>query len=172
MSRSTKIFIASVIVSASVVIQSTWAARWRMMDVCPDVVLTVILLISLILGPRHAALQGFWGGYLCGILAGKNLGSFILSRLFAGYFIGLAQKATVRENPLVAWAAVFVGTILAEGISFIVNPIFNVPSWGEIVLKEAVFNTLLALPLYPLFLRALRPRPRTDSARPVFDSFR
>lgn len=163
MSRSGQIFLAFLAVCAAVIIQSTWAQHWRGMDALPDIVLTVVLLVGIISGPRRAALQGFVGGYFCGVFAGVSLGSFMVSRMLAGYVIGLVQNVMVRDNPLVAWASVFVGTVLAEAMVFLMNPTFPLPLWMETTLKEAVLNALLSILIYPLLLRLLRWRSQTDS---------
>ncbi|MCS6859740.1 MAG: hypothetical protein NZT92_05405 [Abditibacteriales bacterium] len=163
MSRSGQIFFSFLAVCAAVVVQSAWAQHWRGMDVLPDIVLTVVLLIGIITGPRRAALQGFVGGYFCGVLAGVSLGSFMVSRLLAGYVIGLVQNVMVRDNPMVAWISVFVGTVLAEAVMFLMNPTFPLSLWLETTLKEAVLNALLSILIYPLLLRLLRGRAPRDS---------
>jgi uncharacterized membrane protein len=133
------------------------------MDALPDLVLTVVLLVGILSGPRRAALQGFIGGYFCGVLAGVSLGSFMVSRLLAGYVVGFVQNVMVRDNPLVAWASVFVGTVLAEAMMFLMNPTFPLRWWMETTLKEALLNALLSVLIYPLLLRLLRGRWPTGS---------
>jgi hypothetical protein len=167
MSRSMQIFLSSLAVCAAVVIQSTWATYWRGADALPDVVLTTLLLVGVITGPRRAALQGFLGGYLCGVFAGTSLGGFMASRLLAGYLVGLVQNVMVRDNPLVAWTSVFGGSVVAEAIFFVMNPTFELQIWTATVLKEALFNALLSVLIYPLLLRLLRSRaPGGSEATP------
>lgn len=163
MDQSGQIFLSFLAVCAAVTLQTTWAQHWRGMDTWPDIVLTVVLLVGVITGPRRAALQGFIGGYICGVLAGVSLGSFMVSRILAGYVIGLAQNVMVRDNPLVAWASVFVGTVLAEAMMFLMNPTFPPLLWMETTLKEAILNALLSILIYPLLLRLLRRHSPTDS---------
>ena len=135
---------------------TVWLAR-------PDFVTVTIVCLALLTGFRRATIGGLCGGFLFAALCGANFGSFMVSRSVAGGLLGKLPRSVQRDNAYVPTIAVFIGTIVAEVVYFIMSPASPVGWWTKMLLAQAVYNTIITLPVYWLLQRALG-KPKTSFA--------
>jgi cell shape-determining protein MreD len=89
------------------------------------------------------------------------VGSFLVTRTIAGWQVGLLEERVFRNNLPVALLVVLGGTILTESCFFLFAPEQHVVRWLVWLIQTltgALYNTVLAIPLYLLLRRLVRPR--------------
>lgn len=128
----------------------------------PDFVLTVALLASQFFGANEGAGTGCFAGLLTAACASPpphlgGYGSTIVSRTITCFVIGWLEERIFRENIMIATATVAVGTIATELLFFAFDPHFRVLLWMRGVGLEVVYNSAIAVPLYFIVRRLLKP---------------
>lgn len=117
----------------------------------PSISLTVLLIASLF----ATAETGAWIGFLTGILesaySAQFVGSYIVTRTLAGFLVGLLEERIFRDNLFVAVATVCSGTFFVEMCFFVFAPQPHPVQWFKLTALQAVYNSLLAIPIYGLF---------------------
>lgn len=147
---------AAVLVS-SLLMESTLLDRMKLMGVKPDLLLVAVVLFALARGARPAARLGFVFGLSEDLLIGKYIGLNALSKASIGYLVGLGENRLYKDNPLIPVAGLFTGTIVYEVIYLVLGGLGGMHTEPEgflrVVLPAAMYNSLVALILYPRFRR-------------------
>jgi rod shape-determining protein MreD len=123
----------------------------------PSLSLTALLTACLFTNCETGAWLGFLAGLLEAAFAARFIGSYIVTRTLAGFLVGLLEERIFRDNIFVAVATVFVGTLFVDTCFFLFAPQPQALRWFSGALTQAVYNMVLAIPLYFLFKR-LAPR--------------
>ncbi|MCX7799674.1 MAG: hypothetical protein N2109_04955 [Fimbriimonadales bacterium] len=133
------------------------ATRLAVLGASADYPLTVACTLALFGRPAGGAVLGFAAGFLHGCVVGANLGYLAFSRTLAGYASSASRSLEVRLSPLVAALTVAVCTIGAEALELLLPP--AKPLLGSLgdTIGTATYNGVLAIPLYALLSRFLRP---------------
>lgn len=146
------LFYVSAALEASV---STQAA---ILGVGPNFLLVVALTCALYLAPATAAAYGFAAGMLLGLISGANLFSYVLSTVIAAYSLAAFQRLEFQVNSVLAAGLVGAGTLIAQLIFMIFAPPSELLVFLGVTLGMAVYNAVLALPLYGLLKPLMNPR--------------
>ncbi|MBI3721194.1 MAG: hypothetical protein HY248_01460, partial [Fimbriimonas ginsengisoli] len=127
----------------------------------PDLLLVVGLALCLLMERRQAAWVGFASGVLMGAMAMANLASYVVSRTLTSYGVSYSEELELRSSPWGAGAVCAAGTILANLIlMFLAPPPLIGPFLGATI-RTAVYNGVLAVPVFLLLRRALGPLHRS-----------
>jgi rod shape-determining protein MreD len=163
--------IVAAIVFVSVLLQISFFSLTPIAGTVINIVPVVVIAIGLLGGAVPGAVAGFSAGLLLDFALGGTLGVASLALLAAGYLAGRWREGydivSVFVPPAVTAALVLVyGVVLAGlelmlGVDNPVDPFF----WGEI-LTQALLGGLVALALFPLVRRILRPA-LVDDRRPA-----
>lgn len=139
--------------------------------VVPNFMLLVVVTLALVEGPRAGASVGFAAGLMFELLGTGPVGPMVLVLTLAGYFAGLMHEKMFAEGwllPLTVLAIVSLGAELAYWLILSIMGLSG-PFWltfGVKMLPAAVYNTALALLVYPWLARFLRvDRPMTTFRR-------
>lgn len=118
----------------------------------PDLVFVVLIAYSLAEDPEFGATLGFVAGLIHGCAVGLSLGSFIVTRTFAGFVAGFLPTRLFSENFVVPMISAVWLTAACECLFLLANPRWelNVVVWT--VAGECIENAIFTLFLY-LILR-------------------
>lgn len=150
-----------VFLGLATVAQATFAAMLSVGLARPDLLLITMVCLC-VLSPVNAGLGiGLCGGILSAAMSGVDYGSFLASRIAAGWASAAMARAMRADNPLMPLAAVCATTVISQTIFFVMAPDAPV-FWAQTSLGELVYNAILALPIYLVVRSLVRPRPRRD----------
>lgn len=130
-------------------------------EVVPNFLLLVVVTIALATGPNEGAALGFTAGLAFDLLGTVAVGPMALVLTLAGYTAGMLHEAMFAEGwllPLTVLALTALGSEVAYGLVLDLLGT-DVGFWSALVTKMlpgAVYNTVLALLVYPWLARLLR----------------
>jgi rod shape-determining protein MreD len=138
----------------------------------PDLLLVTLVAIALLRGPLYGAAAGFFGGLLVDTALLETLGLTSLLLTIAGYWIGRYGETTGRDRSHAPLLSVVVITILYAAGALALHFMLGDAVSARLVLVESlppavVLNALLAVPVYALARRLLRPAQTGERAREV-----
>lgn len=126
----------------------------------PDFLIVVIACAGFCLDRTPATLTGFAGGLIQGALAGANLTHYVVSRCIAGFFASWSRK--LRFEMTWITVAIFVASVTVVGqiaLMFIAAPAGIAGFLGDTI-GSAIYNGVIAMPVYGLLKRGLNPPVR------------
>ena len=141
-------------------VQLAFAGSLSIRGVRPDLLLATSLLISMFSDANGGAALGFFAGLIHACFAAPPLGGFgslLFSRTLVCFGVGWLEERIYRDNGLLAVVLVGLGTLLAEGVFFVLSPQRHLVHWARSVGGMTLYNVLLAYPLYLLLRRWLGP---------------
>lgn len=155
-----------VLVSASFVlallVEGSVFSFFMLEKALPDIFLVMVITLGFILDERRGAAIGLCAGLLQDVIFSSALGFFALAKMLLGYGAGLVGRELYREQLLAPVLLVFVGTLTHEFVLYFMVSRFvgyGLPiewSLSRLFIPKALYNTALALLLYPLFYRLSR----------------
>jgi rod shape-determining protein MreD len=158
------------IVFLAVLLQVAFFSGIPLLGSVANVVPVVIVALGLLGGAVTGAVSGFAAGLLIDVMLGGTLGVASLSLMTAGYGAGRWREGydivsslvpPLLTGALCGVAALAYGAMqLTLGIDATVSPLVV----REIVV-QALLGTLLAIPVFPLIRRVLRPALVDDATR-------
>jgi len=135
---------------ASVVLQSTLFHFFKIGGVKPDLILVIVLLSAFFKGERLGAVLGFIYGILEDLIVGRYIGIQALTKMTAGYAVGVLGKKLFQDNLISPLIGVFIGSIIHGCLYTVVlfclgfysgNPIHNfIP-----IIHITFYNLLISL---------------------------
>ena len=138
--------------------QGVYADAMTIRGAHPDFLVATAILCAMFCDANEGAGIGFFAGLLHACLATPpqgGFGSLIVSRTLVGFGVGWMEERIFRDTPLLALALVPLGTLLAEGLFYLFAPQAHPLHWARLVGLTAIYNTVLAWPLYLLLHRLL-----------------
>jgi rod shape-determining protein MreD len=126
----------------------------------PNLAVTTLLLCCLYADANLGAQLGFFLGLLEASFAARYVGSFIVTRSLAGFFVGILEERIFRDSPIVALLVVPAGTLFTEGCFFLFAPQPHVLRWLTRTLLQVLYNTALAIPIYLIIRKTARAKKR------------
>jgi rod shape-determining protein MreD len=150
------------LVLVAVVLQVSGFAQIRVLGASPDITPLLVAAVALWAGSMSGAIAGFCVGLLIDLATGQNVGSSSLVLSAVGYGVGRFGEVRDPAHGLIAipvGAAATLGYLVAFAtVSFMLEIEASV---SALVLRDAVvttiLNVLLAVPLFGLVRRVLRP---------------
>jgi rod shape-determining protein MreD len=146
---------------AAAVLQAGLAPYMSIGRVVPNFLLLAVITIALVEGPGPGAAVGFAAGLIFDLLGSGPVGPMLLVLTVTGYFTGLMHENMFAEGWLLPLTVLAIATLSAEvayGLILILlgagGPFW--PTFFTKMLPGAVYNTALALLIYPWLARFLR----------------
>ena len=156
---------------AAAVLQAALAPYLAIGQVVPNFLLLVVITIALVEGPAPGAAVGFSAGLIFDLLGSGPVGPMLLVLTLTGYLTGLMHENMFAEGWLLPLTVLAVATLSAEVAYGLILILLGSggPFWSTFLTKMlpgAVYNTVLALLIYPWLARFLRQeRPITTFRR-------
>jgi rod shape-determining protein MreD len=152
----------ALIVVVSVVLQISFFSYLSFFGTTPDVMPLVVITLGLLGGALVGAVCGFAAGLVLDSALLQTLGVWSLVLLTVGYLAGRYREGTEISNSLVPPLLIGALTMAAAAGFAAIQLMLGVRTpVSLLVLREIVVQgllaTLLAIPLYPLIRRVLRP---------------
>jgi rod shape-determining protein MreD len=161
--------VAALFVAA--ILQAGLAPYLSIGGVVPNFLLLVVITIGLVEGPGPGAAVGFSAGLIFDLLGSGPVGPMLLVLTLTGFLTGLMHENMFAEGWLLPLTVLAVATLSAEVAYGLILVLLDAggPFWSTFftkMLPGAVYNTAVALLVYPLLARFLRhDRPITTFRR-------
>ena len=157
-------------VTFAVLLQGGVLPAVRIVGVVPDLGLLVALAVAIRLGPTEGALVAFAAGLGYDLLLQTPLGLTALSNTVVVWTAGTLWTGLVHPPRWVAPWAGLIGGLAAGAVFCGVGFIFGVDAlrtWNSlyVVTRSAMYDAVLAIPVFVLVDRMLRDEVEADRAR-------
>lgn len=139
--------------------------------VVPNFLLLATVSLALIEGPSYGAVTGFTCGLLYDLLAAGPVGPMALVLTLTGFVAGLLEANLFAEGWLMPLTVLAIASLATELVYGLILDVVGsggpfLPSFFGIMLPGAIYDTALALLVYPWLARFLRSdRPVTEFRR-------
>ncbi len=172
MSVPTEAAKAAALLFCAALVQVTLLSSFDVSGGTADVVVVTLVAVALLRGAIFGAVGGFFAGLVVDTATLDTLGVTSLLLTLVGYWIGRYAETSRERRPQALLAAVGVVTILYAFAGLGLRVLLGDPVSARLVLVEAllpqiVFNLFLAVPVYALCRRVLRPQERVDPLQEV-----
>jgi rod shape-determining protein MreD len=142
------------------VFQQTLSQRVAVLGARPDFLLLWSACLALLLPRSRASLAGFIAGLVHGSMAGMNMAAYISSRTIAAFCASWTKDLRYEVSlPAVAVVAAFT-TVLAEILWLFITARPGIGEFLGATIGTAVYNGVLAIPMYALLKRFVDPPRR------------
>jgi rod shape-determining protein MreD len=143
------------------VLQAALAPHMAIMGVAPNFLLLVVITLAMVEGPIPGAVAGFAAGLLFDLLGSGPIGPGALVMTSVGFVAGTMRANMFAKSWILPVTVVFVASFLAELAYGIFLAVIGVetqllPLIWTIILPSAVYDTVLALLVFPWLARFLR----------------
>lgn len=156
-----RLFPAFAAIGAALVLQAGLAPYMAVGGVIPNFLLLVVVTLALTTGPTEGAAAGFSAGLLFDLLGTGPVGPMCIVLTVVGYAAGLLHEQMFAEGWLLPLTVLAVAALSAElAYGFLLSVLGEAGAfWVALLTKMlpgAVYNTALALFVYPWLARFLR----------------
>ncbi len=155
---------------AALIAQVMLAPHLALFGAVPSFPVLVVITLAIVEGPQAGAVSGFAAGLMLDLLGTSPVGAWALVLVIVGYLAGLLQENLFAEGWLMPFTVAIVAGVLAE-LSYLIvlQVIGSAPEFWRslwtVVLPRGIYNTVLALLLYPWLARFLRSDQSMKSFR-------
>jgi len=135
--------------------QESLAYQLSIASATPDYLLVVVTVLSLFGNRRSGAIVGFIGGLLSGAIAGGHMAAYTVTRTLIGFLIGWLNGLEFEGNFAVAFVVTSSATLCVQLTFFFMNPRGAILPALLATIGSAMYNGVLAMPLYALLKKVL-----------------
>lgn len=165
-----RFFPTAVALLVAVILQVAIAPYLAVFGVVPNIVFLVVVTLALVEGPVAGCAAGFVGGLMFDLLGSGVVGPYALVLTVVGYVAGLMQANMFAEGWLLPVSVVAVASLATEVSYGIILAIVGAGEsfWAgalTVMLPGALYNTILAVLVYPWLARLLRRDKTVKSFR-------
>ncbi len=121
----------------------------------PDFWLVVLVTLSLFATRRGGATIGFVAGLILGAIAGGHMAAYSITRTVLGFLVGWVAALEFEGNAVVAAIVVASATVCAQLTFLLLAPRGAIVTFLLATIGSAMYNGVLAIPLYALLKRVL-----------------
>jgi rod shape-determining protein MreD len=155
---------------ATVVVQQAVVSQISIFGVSADLAPLVVMSVGLLAGSTAGAISGFGIGLFVDLVLVQTLGVTSLLYIAIGYGCGRLREVRDPAHGLVPLAMGAAATAFAGIGMALIQFLLGVNSPVSVLLAQQIFvtilvNTLLALPIYALVRRVIRPALPDDPRR-------
>lgn len=148
-----RIMSAIILVWTSAFFQSTILELIELFGVRPNILIVLTVIVSLLRSPVESGIMALSFGLSMDILMGKTIGWYGLLFFLISIPISLINEKLYREKFIVLFSFTFVATVTIEilfaFVLFIFKDLSHIPYlFGTIIIPEALYNSVLILPLF------------------------
>jgi rod shape-determining protein MreD len=127
----------------------------------PDFILILVSPLSMLVPRKKGSALGFAGGVLQGAIAGANLAPFAISKAVAGFMGAWSRNIELERNFIVVFVTTFVVSLIAGLVWMFLAAPQGVAVYLGDTIGSAMYNGVLAIPVYMLLERMLNTRSRS-----------
>lgn len=165
---SGKVIIALGLVLAAVLIQTTLFQHIRPFGYAPALGMLMVIALARYLDPEQALFVAFTGGFLQDVLGGAPLGLWAITFTVVAFIALKVREREIAGTPVVL-LGVFGLTVIGQFTYAVLGTLFgqgiiNRPGFLGHLLVPALYNLVLAYPVFWLVKVTVRPPERTWAA--------
>jgi rod shape-determining protein MreD len=142
----------------AVILQFSFVPSIAIFGAKPDLILLVLMLTSCFHRPGASAAAGFFVGILQGALAGANMLHYVTSRCIGAFVTSLLRNTESVPDALITIPVITGTTLLAQFLLMFFAPPTNIGLFIRDTITMALYNGVIALPLFALVRRIARPK--------------
>lgn len=151
-------------------LQAALAPHLSVLGVVPNLLYLVVVTVAMMEGPGSGALAGFVAGFALDLLSTAPVGPSAFVLTLVGYLAGMLSENLFAEGWLAPLSVVFIASFVSEVAYGMVLAILGAGGgfWSSLVrimLPGAVYNTAIALLVYPWLARLLQPERSMTTLR-------
>nr|WP_238442627.1 rod shape-determining protein MreD [Desulforamulus reducens] len=129
-------------------LQSTVFTFLQVAGIKPDLVLMFVVFNGFLRGSREGAFLGFLAGLAQDIFTGSYIGLNALTKMLAGYLVGLAETRFYKESVIIVSMVTFVVGVVNQVILYLLLFYLNVEispyyAFGQVIIPSAIYTGLL-----------------------------
>jgi rod shape-determining protein MreD len=156
-----KVTPAVLVILVAWLLQTGLARYLAIGGVVPNALLVGVVTVALATGPNEGASAGFAAGLLFDLLSVGPVGPMALVLSVTGFVAGLLHEQLFAEGWLLPLTVMAIASVLSEVAYALILGLVGspMPFWSTLATKMlpgAVYNTVLALLVYPWLARYLR----------------
>lgn len=140
------------------VLQQSLSQRMAIFGVPPDFLLVAMGAMALLTHRTKATSFGFLAGLIQGALSGANMAHYIVSRSVSAFAMATVSRSGLQIGLLLAGVLCAGMTVLAQFLLLFLAPPRDILSFIGATIGTAVYNGVLAMPLYALLRRFAEPQ--------------
>lgn len=140
------------------ILQQALAPRMAIFGVQPDFFLILLVPLALVAPASVAAPLGFASGVIHGAVAGANLPHYAISRGVAFFAAILSRGVGLEIGLPLAGLLVGLATVIAQIVLMFLAPPPAITPFLAATMGVALYDGVLALPIYALLRRSLRSK--------------
>jgi hypothetical protein len=133
-------------------------SRWGFLGGHFDFTLAVLAVLCLFTNRRGGALLGFFDAWIYASLDGANMWQYVLTRTVGGFLISWVAESGIERSYFAAAVSGFVTVPLCQLILLFLAPPPQIAAFLGDTIRTAVYNGVLAMPLYAAANRIIGPR--------------
>jgi len=161
MNRTSLIVTSVVGLWIAIVLQQSVAVKLAIFGARPDFLLLFVVPLSLMTSRAGGATLGFFAGLLHGAATGAFMAQYVASRAVAGFMGSWSRGIGMHVNWGVASVTTIILTVVARLIfMFLAAPPGVLRFLGDTI-GSAMYNGVLAIPVYMLLQWVLNPKVRS-----------
>ena len=149
--------VAAIAIWLAAACQQALSPRMSIFGARPDFFLIVLTPLALWSPRRIGTLLGFVCGFVQGATAGANLGGYIVSRVIGGFTVSWSKQIGFQPNVVVIAITAGAATLFCQLVFMFLAPPPGVLSFLGDTIGSALYNGVLAVPVYLLLKRILNP---------------
>ncbi len=162
-----RILVWTLLIYTACLFQSTILEYIEILRVRPNLLLVLAISIALARTDIESAFMGLACGLGMDILIGRTLGWYALCLFLVCFTIGMVNSKLYKENPLIPIFFVLFSSLAVELMYYFIN--FFLRGYQDfafvitgIVLPESIYNSILALFVYPFVLHVYKKLDKHD----------
>ena len=151
-------------------VQASVARHLMVRGALPGIVLVVVVCWGILRGMDEGLLWAFIAGLLLDLFSGWPFGTSTVALVTTASVVSLGRGTFIRTHALLPLATVFAATILYFLVVLFIlestqHPVDWIAGIRDIAVPTALYNAVLAIPLFPLVRRLedrVYPMPRAN----------
>jgi hypothetical protein len=139
------------------VLQQTLAERFSILGARPDFMLTALAVLGMFANRSGGMALGFFDGLLMGAVANANMQHYVASRTVTGLILGWTSNAEMPRSVPASGLIAAAVTVFAQLTLMFLAPPHSISTFLADTIRSAVYNGVLAIPVYALLKKFLAP---------------
>jgi hypothetical protein len=149
--------VCAVTLFVAAVLQQALAYRLSLLGAEPNFMLVALAVLGMFANRTGGMTLGFADGLIVGALSGANLQHYVASRTVTGLMLGWTSNNELPRSTPAAGLVAAAATLFAQLILMFLAPPHSIGAFLADTIRGAVYNGVLAIPVYALLKKFLAP---------------
>ena len=150
--------VAAGLLLAAAILDAGLARHLAIFGARPSFLLVLALSFGLSCRPGFAAVVACLSGIITGGLSGASMTAFAVGRTVVCFFFGFLERVEINVALPLGAALVALGTCVDGMLTMLISPPSDIGGFVRATIGTAVYNGVLAFPVYGLVRRLFRDK--------------